>query len=168
MRIWLHYISSFSASLSPMTDCPPTWPPKPALGPVVRAWLTAAWHCTLNRLHHVYVKCICAATAAKYGASLVEPTCYAARGIGSAERTSALSGDQWLLHRITSSQKQRSEFSRQSTWSIYNKQKNLEVGAAAGITWKNPPVWPSRWSLVNMRGHREKKKKEWRLACIEK
>lgn len=99
MRIWLDYIFAFfcfrCCSLSLMTDCQPTWPPKPALGPVVRAWLTAAWHRTLNRLHLVYVKCICAAIVdgtTMHRASPVELTCYQALGIGSTERAGSLFG----------------------------------------------------------------------------
>ncbi len=119
-------------SLSPMTDFLQTWPPKPALRVVVRAWLTAAWRYTLNRLNHVYVKCIYA--------DIVDSTytlyAHILHSAGHQLNNWALFlSDQGLLHRITSSHKQRTEFRGQLTRTIYNKQKSLEEGAAAGINW---------------------------------
>lgn len=105
--------------------------------PPFRRWLGREWRCTLNRLTDVHVECMYSRVpvrnlhalmnASKLLTGTVMHACGTALGIRSTEWPSlflrSLSG-------ITSSQKQRSEFSGHLIWSIYSKQ-NLEEGAAS-------------------------------------
>lgn len=121
-----------------MTDFLQTRPPKPTLRVVVQAWLTGARHCTPNRLNRVHVKCIYADIVDSLHMLHGEPV------LALDQLNSRALSWVWLLHRITSSQKQRSEFSGQLTWI------NLQQ---AGEPWRK-----------SCSRHQLKKKKALRLA----
>lgn len=159
MRNWLDYSSLILLSLlrSLADDWLPaiTWPPKPGVRVVVSAWLTAAWGCSsVDKImymynaymltyygHHIHATwCTCCFLAfdqlnnrALFWAisdCFIELQVVKSRGLNSVDNWH----DQFTTRRKLTKELQQASIEKQT---------------------KKNSVWPSQWSLVKMRGHKQ-------------